>query len=89
MRLIHPTRFRDERGFYNPELAIVGAILMIIAGLLVPALFHAGLKGLAFVGVGVGIIGLAFYVYDSIRLRRIQRESRKRAQESRNDEPVA
>jgi hypothetical protein len=89
MRLIHPTRFRYEQGFYNFELSFVGALLIIVAGLLVPTLFRAGLKGLAFGGICVGIIGLAFSVYDWIRYRRIQRESRKSAQESRNDKPVA
>jgi hypothetical protein len=68
MRSVHQAD-GGSRGFYSSELAPLGALLLIIAGVLLPGLLKARAKLLAAggtggmaqvaVGIGIGAAGLA------------------------------
>ena len=87
MRLRRSTGWRDTRGFYEFHLSLLGAVLLIATGIVVPALLHLHQRGWATAAVVVGLFGVALGVYDQIEYRRLMREPKRKSKDSPNDKP--
>jgi hypothetical protein len=73
-------RLGKTGGFYNFELAFVGAVLMFIAVLFMPALMRAAPGRWVIVDACAGVIGLGLVVFDCIQYHRITRHSGRATQ---------